>query len=329
MFSCGFRVRAVGSTKGRVLVTGGAGFIGSYVVPLLLSQGYGVTVLDNLSVGKLENLGESRRHREFEFVEADIRDRAALSVAFRGVDAVVHLAALIDVAVSVSDPIGTHDVNVTGTVNLLREAAERKVGRFVFASSTAVYGDVAVLPVREDAVLAPISPYAASKVAGEAYCRAFFGCCGLSTVSLRFFNVYGVGNEGNAYSGVVTKFIQKALRGEVLTVFGDGEQTRDFVYVGDVARAVLCALRGEGLGGEVFNVCSGVPTSVNQLVSALEVAAGRALQVEYGPRRVGDVKFSYGDCEKAQRRLGFKTSVPLHEGLKVMWGFYKGRLGYV
>lgn len=325
IFGGGFGVGAVCSVKGRVLVTGGAGFIGSYVVPLLLEEGYAVTVLDDLSVGRLENLGVCCGHPNFSFVRGDIRDSGVLAVAFRGVDAVVHLAALIDVAASVVDPVGVDAVNVGGTVNLLREAARCGVGRFVFASSTAVYGDAAVLPVREDAVLAPVSPYAASKVAGEAYCRAFSVCGGLSVVVLRFFNVYGVGNVGNAYSGVVTRFVLGALRGEVLRVYGDGGQTRDFVYVGDVARAVVCALRYRGVGCEVFNVCTGVPTSVNQLVLTLESVVGRQLQVEHCPARVGDVRFSCGDGGKARRVLGFEAGVGLRRGLERMWEFYRGR----
>ncbi len=312
-------------TDPKILVTGGAGFIGSHLVPRLLSKGYSVVVLDNLSTGKLENLKSIRNNPRFGFVHADIRDKQALADAFHGVDAIVHLAALIDVAASVVDPLGTHEVNVTGTVNVLQAAVKNKVKRFVFASSTAVYGDVKALPVKETTVLKPISPYAASKAAGEAYCTAFADCYGLDAVALRFFNVFGLGNENNPYSGVITKFLLKALNNEVLTVNGDGEQTRDFIYVGDVADAIICALAGKELKGDVFNVCTGVPTSINQLVEALESVTGKDLQVTHGSARQGDIRHSYGDAAKSAEKLKFKSSVSLSSGLKLLLESFEKR----
>jgi nucleoside-diphosphate-sugar epimerase len=302
----------------KVLVTGGAGFIGSHLVPRLLAKQYSVVVLDNLSSGKLDNLKESQNNPSFEFIYGDIRDKQMLVNALRGVDAVVHLAALIDVAASVVDPLGTNEVNVAGTVNLLQTAVKSKVKRFVFASSTAVYGDAQVLPVKENTVLKPISPYAASKAACEAYCSGFAGCYGLDAVALRFFNVFGLGNENNPYSGVITKFLRKALNGEVLTVDGNGEQTRDFIYVSDVADALICALTGKDLRGNAFNVCTGAPTSINQLVEAVKSVTGKNLQVTHGPARQGDIRYSYGDAAKSAEKLKFTSKVSLSTGLEML-----------
>src|SRR5208283_239663 len=263
-----------------VLVTGGAGFIGSHLVPQLLELGHSVTVLDNLSTGKLENLEGVIDHPKFMFQRGDIRDKTFLNEVFVGVDSVIHLAALIDISASVADPIQNHEVNVDGTFNMLHAAVRHNAKKFVFASSTAVYGDAKTLPLQENIALHPISPYAASKVAGEAYCSAFASCFGLGAVALRFFNIYGSRSENSPYSGVITKFLQKIVKGEVLTIDGDGEQTRDFIHVSDVVKAVILALEQEGLSGEVFNVCTGVPTSVNQLAATLKTVTGKNPKVK-------------------------------------------------
>ena len=302
----------------KILVTGGAGFIGSNLIPLLLQKGYSVTVLDNLSSGKRETLSQFEGNPDFAFLKGDIRDKTAVQKALAGVDCIVHLAALIDVAVSIDDPTLTHDVNVTGTLGILQEAAKSGVRRVVFASSTAVYGDTKVLPVTEETPLKPISPYAATKAACEAYLNAYSVSFGLETVSLRFFNVYGPKNENSPYSGVITKFLRRALNGEALTVEGDGEQTRDFIHVSDVARALTLALEAENLRCESFNVCTGVPTSINGLVDVLAKATGKTLRVEHGPARVGDIRFSYGDGSKAAQKIGFKASVNMLNGLKML-----------
>ncbi len=303
---------------GRVLVTGGAGFIGSNLVPRLLEKGHSVTVFDNLCSGKLENLSSIKDNPAFRFIHDDIRDQAALSEALDGVDAIVHLAALIDVSASVENPSLTHEVNVTGTLNVLHSAVKSGISKLVFASSTAVYGDVKALPVSEEAVLRPISPYAASKAACEAYCSAFAGCYGIETVALRFFNVYGPRNENSPYSGVITKFLRKALDGEALTIEGDGEQTRDFIHVNDVASALVLALECKGVRGEAFNVCTGVPTSINRLVDSIRIVTGKIPKAVHGPPRVGDIKYSYGDPAKAKEQLGFQSNVNLIAGLKML-----------
>ncbi len=304
--------------SGKVLVTGGAGFIGSHLVPKLLEKGYSVTVLDNLSNGKLENLEGVLDHPKFVFKRGDIRDTALPNEVFGGVDFVVHLAALIDISASVADPVQNHEINVDGTFNMLQAAVKNKVKRFVFASSTAVYGDVKTLPVVETIALKPISPYAASKAAGEAYCSAFASCFGLETVALRFFNIYGLRSGNSPYSGVITKFLQKIADGEDLTIDGDGEQTRDFIHVNDIVSALILALEREGLSGEVFNVCTGVPTSVNQLAATLKEVTGKNFGVKHGAARLGDIRHSYGDSAKASDLLGFRAGLDLAAGLKIL-----------
>ena len=305
-------------TCSKVLVTGGAGFIGSHLVPQLLEKGYAVTVLDNLSTGKLENLKGAFDHPNFAFKRGDIRDKTIPNTVFGGVDSIVHLAALIDISASVADPSQNHEINVNGTFNMLQAAIKHKVRKFVFASSTSVYGDTKILPVQENSALHPISPYAASKVAGEAYCSAFANCFGLETVALRFFNIYGLRSENSPYSGVITKFLQKIIKGEALTIDGDGEQTRDFIHVNDIVKAVMSALEQKRLGGEVFNVCTGVPTSVNQLADTLKTVTGKNPSVKHGPARLGDIRCSYGDPAKAAEKLGFRASIDLAKGLQML-----------
>ena len=301
-----------------VLVTGGAGFIGSHVVPRLLKLGYAVTVLDNLSTGKLQNLDLVLDHPKFTFQRKDITDKALPYEAFEGIDFIIHLAALIDISASVDDPRKNHEVNVDGTFNLLHAAIKHKVRKFVFASSTAVYGGAKTLPIKEDTAVYPISPYAASKLAGEAYCQAFANCYGLSTIILRFFNVYGPRNEKSPYSGVITKFLRQAVNSEGLTVYGDGKQTRDFIHINDIVEALILALEAKGTDGEIFNICTGMPTSINKLVEAVHLATGQDLHVTHAPARPGEIKFSYGDPSKAAQKLKFTTKVGLQEGLNLL-----------
>jgi len=304
------------SKLSKILVTGGAGFIGSHLTAKLLSEGYSVIVFDNLVSGKPENLKQVTGLPGFEFRQGDIRDRLALAEALCGADAVIHLAALIDVEKSVLDPAPTHEVNATGTLSVLQEALRQNAKRFVLASSTAVYGDTEALPLREDTPLKPMSPYAASKVSAESYCRAFAKCYGLSAVILRFFNVYGPGNERSPYSGVITKFLKAAANQQSITINGDGEQTRDFIHVNDIVTAITLTLKREKLASEAINICTGKPTSINQLVQAVEKATGRTLTTKRGPPRKGDIKNNYGDPNKAQKLLKFKAKTDLEKGLK-------------
>jgi UDP-glucose 4-epimerase len=226
--------------------------------------------------------------------------------------------AIVDVAASVTNPELTHDVNASGTLNVLRAAANNGVKKFVFASSTAVYGDTETLPAKEDTALRPLSPYAASKAAGEAYCNAFAVCYGINTVVLRFFNAYGPRNENSPYSGVITEFLKKALNDEPLRVEGDGKQTRDFIHVNDVTDALVQALENDGLKADVFNVCTGVPTSINGLADALREVTGRDLRITHAPPRAGDIRFIYGDPSKAAEKLKFKSKTSLQQGLRLL-----------
>ena len=248
----------------------------------------------------------------------DIRDKTLPDEVFNKVDSIIHLAALIDISASVADPIQNHEINVDGTFNMLYAATKHNVKKFVFASSTAVYGDLKTLPVQENTALHPISPYAASKIAGEAYCSAFANCFAIETVALRFFNIYGLRSGNSPYSGVITKFLQKIINGEVLTIDGDGEQTRDFIHVNDIVKAVILALEQRGLKGEVFNVCTGKPTSINQLAATLKMVTGKNLDLKYGPARLGDIQHSFGDPAKAAEKLGFRANVDLTKGLQML-----------
>jgi UDP-glucose 4-epimerase len=288
------------------------------LVPLLLEKQYSVVVFDNLSSGKLENLNKIENHPNFKFIHGDIRDCISLDRALRNIDAIVHLAAIIDIPASVIDPKLTHDINVTGTLNVLQGATKNKIKKIIFASSTSVYGEAKKLPIKEDTPLQPLSPYAASKAACEAYLNAFARCYDLNTVTLRFFNIYGPKNEDSTYSGVITKFLSKALNGGALVIDGDGEQNRDFIYISDITRALVLSLETDGLKGEILNVCTGMPTSINKIVSALRFVTGKDLIVVHGPARVGDIRYSYGDATKAAEKLIFKSNVSLEKGLELI-----------
>lgn len=302
-----------------ILVTGAAGFIGSRLVQSLLEKGYIVVGFDNLSTGTLENLTIQRQNANFSFILGDVRNKAEVKCAFKNIQVIVHLAAQIDIAASVLNPTETNEINASGTLTLLEGAAKNSIERFVFASSTAVYGDAREMPIKENTPLRPLSPYAASKAAGEAYCSAYANCYDLNTVALRFFNVYGAGKEKNSYSGVITKFIQNALRDQPLTIEGDGEQTRDFIHVANVVEAITLAIEQRNLEGEVFNVCTGKPTSINQLAEIVKDLSGKDLQIQHAPRRTGDIKDSYGDTHKSFQKLGFNATIPIETGIEMQY----------
>ncbi len=299
----------------KILVTGGAGFIGSHLTEKLLGKGYSVVVLDNMTTGNPENLKPFSSLANFELKKGDIRDRLAIAEALCGTDAVVHLAALIDVEKSVLDPAPTHEVNATGTLNVLQEAARQGVKRFVLASSAAVYGDTEKLPIKEDTPLKPLSPYAASKTSAEAYCQAFAKSYALNTIILRPFNVYGPRSANSPYSGVITKLLKAAASNDTFTIQGDGEQTRDFIHVNDVTQAITLALENQKTTVETLNVCTGKPVSINQLVQATEKATEKTLKTKHDPSRKGDIKHSYGDPAKATEQLKFKATTTLQQGL--------------
>ncbi|MGD0644417.1 MAG: SDR family NAD(P)-dependent oxidoreductase [Candidatus Bathyarchaeia archaeon] len=301
--------------KTRVLVTGGAGFIGSHLVDRLVNVGYEVRVVDDLSAGRLDNIAVPLSGGGVDFVRGDVRDVSLVSKCVEGVDVVVHLAALTSVPFSVLHPDLVFDVNLVGTLNLLRACADVGVGRFVFVSSCAVCGDPEFLPVREEHRTDPISPYAESKLLGERYCLGFGERRLLGSVVLRFFNVYGPRQGMNDYSGVITRFINRVKQGEPLVVYGDGSQTRDFVSVYDVVDAVLASMRSSEAEGQVFNVGSGKPTSINELAKTILALAGVDLMIRYEKPRAGDIKDSYADISKAKKLLGYAPHVCLRDGL--------------
>jgi len=295
----------------RVLVTGGAGFIGSHLIKALVKAGHQVRVLDNLSTGSIENLADMLN--AIEFVRGDVRDYGAVEYTVRGVDAVVHLAALIDVAESVEKPDLYFDVNIRGTYNVAK--ALRNIDTFVFTSSSAVYGEPIKVPIPEDHPLMPKSPYAASKVSGEAFVQAFANQYGFRPVILRLFNVYGP-KQSRAYAGVIIEFIGRVSRGEPPIIFGDGEQTRDFVHVSDVVEAIMLSLRSKGARG-VFNIGSGEGVTINHLARLILKLMGKEdLKPIYAPPRPGDIRHSIADVSRARKELRFKPKVGLEVGIK-------------
>lgn len=306
-----------------VLITGGAGFIGSHVARALVAKGTAVRVLDDLSTGDAANIAGL----DVELVEGDLADPAVLDRALDGVDAVVNLAARVSVPESCEDPIDYDRVNGHAFVQLLQACRERGVRRVVYASSAAIYGDSPPLPTPESAPLAPRSPYAAQKAANEHYGRAFSETLGLETVGLRFFNVFGPRQDpGGAYAGVVAKFCERAAAGRGLTIFGDGEQRRDFVYVEDVARAVVLALSAPDVAGRAFNIGGGGVTTINQLARAVVEASGAPLEVVHGPPRLGDVRDSAADISLADECLGWRPTADLTEALAATLRWYRSHV---
>jgi UDP-N-acetylglucosamine/UDP-N-acetyl-alpha-D-glucosaminouronate 4-epimerase len=304
------------------LVTGGAGFIGSHIVEGLVKKGEKVRVIDNLSTGKRENLQPLMD--EIEFILGDLRDPKAAAQAVKGVDFILHQAAISSVPCSIEDPLGTTENNLTGTLHLLMAACDAGVQRFVYASSSSVYGDSPALPKREDFLPTPLSPYAVSKLSGEYYCQVFHQLYGLETVSLRYFNVFGPRQDPlSPYAAVIPKFITLALAEKPLVVYGDGEQSRDFSFVADVVEANFLACRATDIAGEEFNVGSGEQTSLNQLVQALKEIIAPDLKVEYTEPQPGDVRHSLASIEKAKRLIGFAPTIPFSEGLHRTAAWFK------
>lgn len=302
----------------KVLVTGGAGFIGSHTVDRLVKEDFSVRVIDDLSTGKLNNIKEYVRSGQVDFVKGDIRDASLVRKVLKDVDLVVHFAALTSVPFSVKNPDLTFDINLLGTLNLLRSSIEENVDRFVFISSCAVCGDPEFLPVTEEALPNPISPYAESKLIGERYCLGFSERQLLRSVVLRFFNVFGPRQGLNDYSGVITRFIEFSKKGLPLVIYGDGLQTRDFVNVNDIVEAVLASIKSSKAEGEVFNVGSGKPTSINELARTVLELAGLDLVIRYEKSRAGDIKDSYADISKAKKLLDFEPKVSLKAGLQAL-----------
>jgi nucleoside-diphosphate-sugar epimerase len=299
----------------RVLVTGGAGFIGSHVVGRLLAAGRDVRVLDNMSTGRRSNL--TGVAGEVELITADVRDLPVVQGAMRGCGAVVHLAALPSVPRSIDDPAATHHANATGTLHVLLAARDAGVSRVVFASSSSIYGAVAELPKRESLTPLPISPYAVSKLAAEHYCRSFFEVFGLETVALRYFNVFGPRQDAQSvYAAVIPRFIQAYRDGRPPVIFGDGEQSRDFTYVDNVAEANLAALGKDGVGGRVYNVACGTRVTLNELAMSIRRETGATVAPVHSPPRPGEVRHSVADVSRARQELGYEPVVTVDEGLR-------------
>jgi nucleoside-diphosphate-sugar epimerase len=299
----------------KVLVTGGFGFIGSHIVEELLRKGFQVGVLDNLSTGVESNLAEERPRIKIH--RADITDLVTLRKVVIGYEAIYHEAALVSVKRSVEDPISTHMVNAGGTLNVLKVAVESKIRKLVYASSSSVYGNSQSLPKKEDMRCLPVSPYAVSKLAGEAYCSAFARVYGLDTISLRYFNVYGPRQREGQYSGVIPIFIGKALRNENPVIFGDGTQMRDFTYVDDVVKANILSLEMETDPGEILNIATGTPVTINLLADVISRETGKDnLKPIYEKPRPEDVYASYADITKANSVLGYRPGVTLEQGIR-------------
>jgi dTDP-glucose 4,6-dehydratase len=318
-------MKRMASNFSEILVTGGAGFIGSHIVDRLLDEGVQVRIVDDLSTGEKKNLIQHENKQKFHFIEGDIRNYDLVKKVVKGVDAVFHEAALVSVTSSVENPLLANEINVTGTVNLLKACVDAHIERFVFASSCAIYGDSETLPNHENLMPMPLSPYAVSKLAAENYVKVFHDIYDLETVILRYFNVYGPRQKYGPYSGVISTFVNRFLENKPPIIYGDGEQTRDFVNVNDVVEANMLALSEQMAVGEVFNISRGEAISINTLAESLQRILGKAnLEPVYAEARPGDIRKSYADISKARRNLGYKPSVKLDEGLNELVKWYAG-----
>jgi nucleoside-diphosphate-sugar epimerase len=299
----------------KILVTGGAGFIGSHLVEGLLRAGHSVRVLDNFSTGRRSNLAEVAS--DVEVIEGDCADASRAAAAVHGMEAVYHQAALPSVARSVSDPMLSHRSGPTATLTVLTAARDAGVGRFLYAGSSSVYGDDPALPKREDMMPRPLSPYAVGKLAGEHYVRSFARLFGIEALTLRYFNVFGPRQDGSSpYSGVISRFLVALTADEIPVIYGDGLQSRDFTYVDNVVAANLLALRALGIAGEAVNVAGGRQVTLLELLGSLARLAGRPPVAQHLGPRSGDVLHSRADLGRARELLGYRTTVDLEEGLR-------------
>jgi UDP-glucose 4-epimerase len=314
----------------KVIVTGGAGFIGSWVVDRLVEAGNDVIVMDNLSSGSKKNIERHLKNKHFEFLPLDVVDAYKSSDSFSGADLIVHLAAMVSVLGSIEDPVAVFRTNTQATLGLLALAVKHRIRRFVFSSSVAVYGNPTELPLREDMPINALSPYAASKAAAEALCDAYRSSYGLETCILRLTNVYGPRMMKGAYASVVSEFLEATSRGEPLKVYGNGEQTRDFVHVQDVVDAIMGALDLKKAECGVFNIGTGRETSVNELARMfLEISGKAGAKVEHLEPRTGEAVQSYADIGKARKLLGYEPRVDLRSGLRwlIEWRRSEGAQG--
>lgn len=311
---------------GMSLITGGGGFIGSNMVRFLLEQGQKVRVLDNFETGKRENLTEVKGR--IEVIEGDIRDRETVRRAVQGAEVIYHLAALGSVPRSIKDPATTNDVNVNGIFNMLMAAREAKARRFVFASSSSVYGQSEVLPQHEDLPLAPISPYGASKAIGEIYCRTFYETYGLETVCLRYYNVFGPRQDPSSqYAAAIPLFVSSLLRDQSPTIFDDGEQSRGFTYIENVMQANWKAANAAKTHGEAMNISTANAVTVNTVVQAIQKLMGKEhIQPTYTAPRPGDIKHSLADISRARKTIGYEPLISFEEGIQKAIRWYMENL---
>jgi nucleoside-diphosphate-sugar epimerase len=310
----------------RYLVTGGAGFIGSNIVEELVRRGHDVIVLDDLSTGKEENLVDVRK--KIEFRNESIRDLSAVQSACKGADYVLHLAARTSVPRSVQNPVETNSVNIDGTLNVLLAARDSKVRRFVFAASSSAYGETPVLPKTEAMPASPISPYGLTKYVGELYAQVFGRVYGLENTCVRYFNVFGPRQDPTSqYSGVLSRFMLCLVQGKQPTIYGDGEQSRDFTYIDNVVDVTLRACETAGVSGRVFNGGTGARVTLNQVLRLLEKITKKEIHARRDPTRVGDILHSQADISLATKLLGYRPLVDFEEGLRRTWEWYKNAYG--
>jgi len=298
----------------KVVVTGGAGFIGSHLAEELARRDYRVIILDDLSTGKVENIEDLLGKENVEFIKGSITDLPLLRELFRGVDYVFHQAALPSVPRSIENPQASHEVNVNGTLNVLLAAKENSLKKVLYTSSSSVYGDIPTLPKKEDMVPHPLSPYAVTKLAGEYYCQVFYQVYGLPTVCLRYFNVYGPRQDPNSqYAAVIPSFIKRALEGNPPIIFGDGEQTRDFTFVKDAVEASILAVESDACG--LFNIAQGERITINELARLVTSIVGKNMEPVHQEPRPGDIRHSLADISRA-RAFGYEPRCSLKEGLR-------------
>ncbi len=311
-------------TMKKVLVTGGAGFIGSNLTEALLKKGYFVRVLDDFSTGKRENLMFDQTYRSLEIIEGDLRDLHSCQRAVQGMEYVFHQGALPSVQRSVEDPETSNAVNAGGTLSILLAARDMGVKRVMYASSSAIYGDTPTLPKHEEMAPDPLSPYALQKNIGEQYCRLFYQLYGLETISLRYFNIFGPKQDPNSlYSAVIPKFIDALLQGRPPVIFGDGEQSRDFTFIENVVQANLLAMSAEHVHGEAINIACGKRISLNQLLDVLKEILGSKLSPVYQEARKGDVRHSLADIRRGRETIGYEPKVGIEAGLKKTVDFFR------
>ena len=308
------------------VVTGGAGFIGSHLVEYLVNNNAKrIVVLDNLSTGNIDNLKPFENYKGFEFINGTICDKAICDKVFKGIDYILHQAALCSVPRSVANPIATHDVNVTGFLNVLVAARDANVKRLIYASSSSVYGDSKTLPKKETDPLGPLSPYAVSKYSNELYASVFARNYGMSVAGLRYFNIYGPRqNPFGQYAAAIPLFVTAIMQNKAPIIYGDGNQTRDFTFIENVVQANIKALfTKEEISGQAFNIACGEQITVNALFETLAGFANSSLAPTYQPSRIGDVKDSKAAIDKAKELLGYIPSVYFSQGIETTWKWFK------